>query len=150
MDPYGTHLPVLRTLPHGLSVVEFGCGHHSTPHFIETQASVISIEMQDPHWFFAVKQDYGHHSNWKGFAAIGPWRFLEIPLPDRIDIGFVDGHKASRWGCVNYLMRLRVPIIVAHDTQAPGYAWGGINPEGYVRKDHTELTPWTTVWRREL
>lgn len=154
MSPYSTHMPVLATLvqPHQ-RVVEFGCGEFSTPFFCKNAASVLSIEMQNAEWLHRVWQGIHLDSldeNLRMLTAIGPWKWLEVPFDKfgPFDLALVDGHKKSRWGCINFLMSLNVPVIVAHDTEAPQYDWFRVRTGGYRTEVFDEHTPWTTVWKK--
>lgn len=150
-DPYGSHLPILeRLVPAGSRAIEFGCGLHSTPFLVQRCSYVMSIEMQSEEWFHKV-QDHLIKTipgvNHSGRLALGPWAFLAIPLPpEPFDVAFVDGHGKSRFGVVNYLMRIGVPLIIAHDTEAKQYHWDRVGQHGYRRRDYTNLTPHTSAW----
>jgi len=151
VDPYSTHMGFLEQHAHGM-VVEFGCGLHSTPLLLEKANYVMSIEMQDAAWIGVVENSLrggraGMHK-WQAINAVGPWAFLELYYPEKIDVAFIDGHRASRWACVNLMMMLDVPVIIAHDTEAKQYGWGKVRDGGYKMVTHKELTPWTTVWTK--
>jgi hypothetical protein len=153
VNPYATHLPVLEELvPHNCTAVEFGCGLHSTPFLLERCSYVLSIEMQKPEWIDTVHEHLDKNSpslvhRWRGISLQGPWRFLGAEYPPKIDFALVDGHKASRCWVVNFLMQLRVPIIVAHDTNARGYGWEHVVvQDGYQHRRYKDLTPHTDAW----
>lgn len=152
-DGYGSHLPILdRVTKEGSRIIEFGAGLHSTPFFAKRGSFLFSIEMQDVKWLHKVRSEAFNSQpppNVQLRAAIGPWAFLGVALPSEpFDLGFVDGHGKSRFGVVNYLMRLGVPIIVAHDTEALRYHWDRVATFGYRRRDYKNLTPHTSVWTK--
>ena len=140
-------------MPEASRIIEFGCGMFSTPFFCERGRYVFSIEMQDPLWLRKVQDhlceiEVQQHT---GVDAIGPWEFLKVPgitANGPFDVGFVDGHGKTRWACVNLLMLLNVPLIIAHDTEAQRYGWHRVREHGYRRTDYKDLTPWTTVWEK--
>lgn len=153
IDPYPTHLPYLTEFARG-NAVEFGCGLYSTPTLLNQCDTVVSIEMQDPEWLTKVsaemcKDGIPESWDWRGVESIGAWHFLGVEYPDQIDFALVDGHRSSRYACVNFMMRLKVPVIVAHDTEALQYKWEWVYPYGYRAFTFKETTPGTTVWVRE-
>ena len=92
----------------------------------------------------------GDNPKWVGVEELGANTFLyKTDYPDKIDVGFVDGHGASRYACVNFLMARNVPVILAHDTNSRSYRWDLVNSEGYTSVTHKELSPWTTVWTKD-
>lgn len=143
---------VLEKYANGVAV-EFGCGMHSTPLLLEKCTQVMSIEMQDSKWLSTVDKHLigkGRFTPaWTAVDSVGPWEFLSLYYPRDIDFAFIDGHKASRWACVNLMMMLGVPTIVAHDTEAPQYGWQKVRAGGYTEKVYQDLTPHTTVWTKD-
>lgn len=145
MNPYSTHLPVLKEYAKG-NAVEFGMGDYSTPLLLEKCDTLVSIEMQSRDWYNKIHEEYKNEPMWKSVFMPGAYDFLRVRLPDNLHFALVDGHVKSRWACVNYMMQLRVPVIVAHDTEDPRYKWDLIDDTGYIRKDFVGVQPWTTVW----
>ncbi len=150
---YGTHLPILdKVVPENSCAVEFGMGHYSTPFFLKRCRTLISIEMQSSEWYRKCLDEYRllaeeNGVTWTTEELIGPWQFLKYRFSKSPDVAFIDGHGKSRWGCVNLMMTLRVPIIVAHDVDGIRYRWDLVNPEGYTQEIFSDKKPWTAVWR---
>ena len=154
IDPYSTHMPILREyVPEGCRALEFGPGVYSTPFLLKRCAHVTSIEMQNELWYQRLVHEI-EAENWDLHLALGPWTFLSVAsLPvQKIDVALVDGHGDSRWGCVNLMMRLKVPVIIAHDTEPQHrrrYQWDRVIPVGYREEHYDHLTPHTTVWIKD-
>lgn len=153
MDLYATHIKVLETIFKNRdidNIVEFGMGNFSTQLFIDKGEYVTSIEMQQLEWFNIINNKFKDCRNWTGVKLIGPMEFLNYKYPDRIELGFVDGHGSSRPECINFLMNKKCPIIVAHDTEEPGYGWNRVLQNiGYKKFEYQIETPWTTCWTND-
>lgn len=149
MDPYATHLPILEALvKSGDHAVEFGCGVHSTPFLLGRCASLMSVEQSSSAWIEKVREITGSPLHWSPLLALRS-DFMAVDYPEKIDVAFVDGLPATRWACVLLMMQMRVPVIIAHDTETEKlYGWSRIRKAGYEQQIHRDLTPWTTVWKR--
>ena len=151
MDPYSSHLPILEAIYHLVpidSVFEYGCGRFSTPFFASNSKAVVSVEMQDVAWYTTMSEELKSYPNLTLMESLGAWPALELyrALDRRWDLVFVDGHADSRWNCIN-LATLNCDIIVAHDTESPGYGWSHVLlPPNYVEIRFKEHHPWTSVW----
>lgn len=151
MDGYSTHLPYLKEFAEGVAV-EFGSGKYSTPLLLKQCDYVMSIEMQDGAWLERVRNEFVSEEDklkWHGVRRLGAWQFLGLEYPKVIDFGFVDGHGKSRFGCVNFLMRMNCPVILAHDMNGISYRWDLVNPIGYTRFDFKRYTNYTSAWIRD-
>lgn len=150
MDPYATHIEFIKEIYSVIdkpkNVIEFGCGNYSTEFLIENSENVISIEMQSEDWFNEIKAKLNHNLNWKIYSLIGPMTFLNIELPDIIDLAFVDGHGESRPECINHMMKKKCPIIIAHDTEERGYGWDRVLSNHYHKFEFKKYNNWSTLW----
>ena len=166
MDLYSTHLPILEKLTNfihtkEISVFEYGMGNYSTPHFINNYKKVLSIETQDKKWFDDISTKFKNDN----FACLfelchGQQRecineksqiqaleiYKELNKISKFQLVFVDGCGSFRWRCVNEAFKY-ADIIIAHDTEEPGYQWNKIeNRDDFIRIDFKKYTPWTTIW----
>lgn len=149
---YGLHRPILAEYINEykpFTVFEFGCGHNSTPLFIDRCADVTSVEMQKPDWFIDVWIRYGLRPNFKLVCMMGPKlapEYLSL-LPVVFDLIFIDGHMA-RWSQINSAFK-KTSVIITHDTDQPCYEWGKIElPAGWSWRDITITDPWTAIITR--
>ncbi len=149
MDPYSSHLPLLRFLFLNLdikNVLELGIGHHSTGFFRDQGVEeLVSVEA-DGNWGKKMRDD--------GYpVVIGTLIDFVHASDTQYDLAFVDGNPASeRAACVEGLFE-KANIIVAHDTE-PESNWNYhydelILPEGFVRVDYTQTVPWTSVFTKD-
>lgn len=150
IDLYSTHLEYFKTIFNFKgklnSIVEFGCGNYSTKFFTENSENTISIEMQSEEWYNKINNDFKNCDNLQLVKLIGPYDFLNFKFPEFIDLSFVDGHGSSRPECINLMMHLNCPIIVAHDTEEPGYQWYKVEDNNYKKITFNKYTNWTTIW----
>lgn len=149
MDPTATHLPVLEKLYQQYrfrKVLEFGCGLYSTRFFVEHGCVVTSIEMQSQDWFDKVKTALPAVDL---RIALGPDAWRNEKLEERYDLIFVDGHGDSRPECLEWA-KYHTDLIVAHDTEHPYYCWDRAKMDGFKKTIYDTLTPWTTVWERNV
>jgi protein-L-isoaspartate O-methyltransferase len=147
LDPTATHLPVLNALlarGNVRKVLEFGCGLFSTKCFSDAGCDVTAIEMQDEDWYRRVRQAL---PTVKMHLALGPMAWKGIPLDERYDLIFVDGHRDSRPDCLMWA-KDHTDLIVAHDTEHHYYQWNRADMSGFKHRLHAELSPTTTVWER--
>lgn len=147
---YDTHQDYIRQILEIKSIetiLEFGMGHYSTGMLISGAGKTVSIEMQSKEWYDKIVENFGHSPKWEHHLALGPMTWTQLKLPQKIDFGFVDGHGDSRPDCINFLMGISCPIILAHDTEYPGYCWNRImdNPL-YKRLDFKRHSNWTSLW----
>ena len=154
IDLYSTHLKYLNDIFNIKgklkNIVEFGTGYYSTELLINNGLDVMSIEMQSEEWYNSVKNKFSYYKNWKCYNLIGAFEFNNIEYPENIDMSFVDGHGDSRPECINMMMEKNCPIIVAHDTEEPGYRWDKVkNDLGYDKLDFKEYVNWTTLWTKD-
>lgn len=142
-ETYGSHLDFLNEelekAPDKINVLEFGCGRFSTFTFLNCKKVklVCSIEMQDKNYLNELKKEikskrwiYGFMETFK-FAEMNALDFIRWYKPH---IALVDGHMDSRPECVNICVSMKVPVIVAHDFQYPGYGWERIDLKGNYEK----------------
>lgn len=160
MNPFSTHLPTLKFLINEYniqSVFEFGCGLYSTKLFIEKCKTVYSCEMQSFDWYLKVKNSFTEQNN----LTINYFEEIDNPnlnatfkaidylrsLNTYFDMVFVDGHKDSRWTCINNSAKY-TNIIVTHDTEdKQNYHWDRIKLDNdWKRYDVTNIFPHTTYW----
>ena len=163
MNAFSTHLNTLSELIKSYnikSVFEFGCGLYSTNLFIENCDQVYSCEMQSKEWYKQIKERFKNKNNFtiqffdeKSDPGENP-QFLAIDylksLNKKFDLIFVDGHKDSRWICIN-TAKLYSNIIVTHDTEDTNkYHWHRINlGKEWKRVDDKILYPWTSYWIKQ-
>ena len=149
-----THIPVLRELlPYGgglVNGVEFGGGFYSTSFLLDRCGTLLTVEMQSETWYSSLRNMYEPRDTWRLALALGPYAFLSLDYPSLIDFAFVDGHFESRPECVNLMMRLGCPIIVAHDTEEPSYGWSRVAEGAYSRYVYSKETPHTTTWIKRV
>jgi hypothetical protein len=149
IDNYSTHLPLLEkifsVMDKPKTVLEFGMGNFSTQFFIEKSENTISIEMQSEEWYNDMFKKFSSNSNWSPHLYLGPETFMGFKFTS-VDLCFVDGHGETRPECVNHMMNLNCPIIIAHDTETSSYGWDRVNENHYKRYDYKKLDVWTTVW----
>lgn len=147
---YGTHIEYLETIFKFTgklnTIVEYGMGDYSTQVIIENAFTAISIEMQSEDWYKKMVSKFSNKNNWIHYYSNGPFEFLNIEHPNKIDFGFVDGHGSSRPECINYLISKDCPIIVSHDTEEPGYGWDRVVATEYKRIDFKKYSNWTSIW----
>lgn len=163
MNPFSTHLSTLNFLIDEYnvrSVFEFGCGLYSTKLFIEKCDTVYSCEMQSKEWYEKIKREFINSNNLclryfneidngninANFDAINYFKSLNT----KFDMVFVDGHKDSRWQCINEA-RNYTNIIVTHDTEdRKNYHWNRINLDNsWKRTDIKNMVPFTTYWIKQ-
>jgi len=130
-------------------VFEFGCGNYSTAFFIERGSDVTAIEMQDVNWFNTIKQKFADHRSLTLQCRIGPWDAitqLKKEQDKSYDLVFVDGHGASRHGAINTAFD-KTNVIVAHDTEEPGYHWELVEmPDTWTKFSTTNEGAQTTLY----
>ena len=148
LEPTATHLPTFEQLfkyNDIKTVLEFGCGLYSTKFFKDMGCSLTSIEMQHEAWRDRV---LGLLPDADIRLALGAMEWQKLPLKDRYDLIFVDGHADSRPECLMWA-KDHTDLIVAHDTEHNYYMWDRADMSGFDKTVHDELSPWTTVWRRK-
>ena len=160
MSDFGSHLQTLRSLieAHKIrSVFEFGCGLYSTGLFVEKCDTVYACEMQSKEWYSKIKNQFINSSNLiinyfdEKDDTSTEAKFLSIDylksLNQKFDLIFVDGHKDSRWLCIN-IAQDYTNIIVTHDTEDNNnYHWHRVNlNENWNRIDIPDPYPHTTYW----
>lgn len=155
MDPYSTHLPLLREIfkykQDIKTVIEFGMGHWSTKFLLsEAQEKVSSIEMQKEHWYNNLVNELGNNPKWKSALHLGPSDFLNFPFEERYDFAFVDGHGDSRPEAINFISN-RCDTIATHDTETDYYGWERVNlgPDFHSFED-MRYHPRSKVWSKDL
>jgi len=153
MDPYSTHLEPIKRIFSYIEkpnlTIEFGMGNYSTDYFIKNSVNTISIEMQSKDWYDNILNKFSQFNNWDAKLLLGPltYRNLKTITPD---VSFIDGHGDSRPDCVNDMITINCPVIIAHDTETASYGWHRVNPMGYKRFDFKEYSVWTTLWTNDL
>ena len=154
IDPYATHLPVLRKLAthlHVRSVLEFGGGLHSTKLFLDRAvfpaldelvtlesslawATRLYGEIDDPRWTCVVAPEVMH-------PRIAPLFGLGF------DIALIDGATSAERLHAMLAAQYLAQVLVGHDTEQE--YWNAIRPRlvGYYTEHvYDELTPHTSVW----
>jgi hypothetical protein len=148
-DLYSTHLPFLEKIFSLIEkpnlVIEFGMGNYSTEFFIKNSNKVESIEMQSKEWYDNMYEKFKVHTNWSPFMFIGPDEYKKHIFL-KPDLCFVDGHGDSRPECVNLMIDLGCPIIIAHDTETESYGWGRVDLKNYKKYDFKKFDVWSSVW----
>lgn len=148
-DLYSTHLPFLEKIFSLIEkpnlVIEFGMGNYSTNFFIQNSNKVESIEMQSKEWYDNMYEKFKTYDNWSPFMFIGPDEYKKHNFL-KPDLCFVDGHGNTRPECVNLMIDLGCPIIIAHDTETATYGWDRVNQQNYKRYDFKKFDVWSSVW----
>jgi hypothetical protein len=151
VDVYGTHLEYLQEIFNFKgkieTIIEFGMGNFSTKLLIENGINVTSIEMQYEDWYNKMVSKFSNNKNWTPHKLIGPYEFMNITYPEKVDFVFVDGHGGTRPECINFMMEKNCPIIIAHDTETPSYGWDRVKNDISHKKIHFKKHEnWTTLW----
>lgn len=151
IDLYSTHIEYLNEIfkvkNNIETTVEYGTGNYSTGLLIDNSELCISIEMQSEDWYNKIVDKFSDKKNWIHYLKLGPMEWTNLQFPNKIDLGFVDGHGGSRPECINFLMSKNCPIIVSHDTEEPGYGWNRVNENNQYKKIiFTKYKNWTTLW----
>ena len=142
-ETYGSHLDFLNEellkAPDKINVLEFGCGRFSTFTFLNCKKvkEVFSIEMQDKNYLNELKKEIKSKRWLSVFAEtfdLAETFAMNCINSRQISITLVDGHMDSRPECVNICVSMKVPVIVAHDFQYPGYGWERIDLKGNYEK----------------
>jgi hypothetical protein len=148
-DLYSTHLEPLKKIINIIKkpkvTIEFGMGNYSTELLLENSKKLISIEMQSEEWYNNMVKRFNNNESWEHHFLLGPYTFKNIQY-SQCDLGFVDGHGDTRPECINMLMDLGCPVIVAHDTEEPGYGWDKVINPNYKRIDFKKHPNWTSLW----
>lgn len=154
INAYSTHLLTLHNLfkeEKIKNVFEFGCGMYSTFLFADKCETVISIEMQNEDWFNKLKEKIPN--NVTLLCQLGTDKAIDTlnylgEQGQRFDLIFVDGHGDSRWKAINMASKY-TNIIVAHDTEYPGYRWDLVNlDESWNCFIDKTFSTYTTVWKK--
>lgn len=133
VDPYSTHLSLLGVLLAAYQpkqIVEFGPGNFSTELFLKSGAKVMSIEMQEPAWYKAIKKKHAAQLKKNQLdlhLSLGADAFLALEYPYHIDLAFIDGHADSRPETANLMFEKKAGIVVVHDFEYKGYGWERMN-----------------------
>lgn len=117
---YGSHVPVLRAIIGSVQptcVLEFGCGLHSTPLFLESPrlSRIVSVE-PDPEW----RQKVALHCD-DDRLVLRPDRQV---VPECFDLVFIDDGQqvAEREETIRLVLgRRNHPPVVIHDADVPEY-----------------------------
>jgi len=149
-DPYSTHLELLQFIFDYIgkqkNVVEFGMGNFSTKLLLNNSENLVSIEMQSEDWFNKMVEKFSSNKNWKPLKLLGPNLYTSCFF-NNTDFAFIDGHGETRPECVNLMFKNKVPVIIAHDTEAGCYGWTRVSEpfeyDSFVFKKHEN---WSTVW----
>ena len=119
IDPYATHLPVLRAVLATYSpkrVLELGAGPHSTPLFLEAGVRLTSLET-NAEWFMKAEEKANFDIRLVENAADS------LPPLTRYDLVFVDdSHDAEhREQTLRAVLSQPHPLTVIHDAEIPEY-----------------------------
>lgn len=151
MDGNSTHLPVLgavREIMMPQTVIEYGCGHFSTPWLLEHMPLVTSIELR-AEWVDKVKLQLAPHlaNRWTPVVVEDELAYTLKYYP-RADMMLIDGGNATaRPPLATVCMRNNLAAVIAmHDTESPGYGWANMEiPEGWLYVEVQDYGPWTSV-----
>jgi len=149
LNNYNTHIPILEFIFNNIetdNIFEYGMGSYSTPLFSKKFKNVIAVEMQDESWYEKIKsENLGPNVNL--YCLLGEKKPIEFfrSLDTKFSCVFVDGHGGNRWECINEAFN-KTDIIVAHDTETPGYNWNLVKlDDNYTWIDVINYNPWTSV-----
>ena len=68
-------------------------------------------------------------------------------IGEKFDMVFVDGHGSTRPECINESIKLKIPYIVAHDTEEASYGWNRVyDSTDYKQYNYKKYKNWTTLW----
>jgi hypothetical protein len=154
INPYSTHLELINRTFNFIgkqnNVIEFGMGHFSTNTLLTHSVNLTSIEMQSEEWYNKMVKELSHNKNWTHYKLIDPHEYRVLKFGN-IDFALSDGHGSSRPCVVNDMIKINVPVIVAHDTEDSYYGWHNINlPSNYKSFTHKQYKPWTTIYSSNL
>ena len=147
-DAYATHLSFLEIIFKHTgklnNIFEYGCGYNSTPYLIKNCNKLISIEMQSEEWFEKIKilpsSDVRLMLGYQNYDYI-------TKIGEKFDMVFVDGHGSTRPECINESIKLKIPYIVAHDTEEASYGWNRVyDSTDYKQYNYKKYKNWTTLW----
>lgn len=154
IDLYATHLPFIKKVFSVIEkpklIIEFGMGLYSTEFFIKNSEKTISIEMQSEEWFNNMFNKFGDTVNWEAHLLLGQNTYKNFNFSKEADVSFIDGHGESRPECINLMMDLQCPIILAHDTETTSYGWDRVNINNdYNSYTYKGFSVWTTIWFKD-
>lgn len=136
MDPYGSHVPVLKAIAPGIErVVEFGGGKYSTPTFLEFPdlKKLVTVET-NPVWARAIATDDPRHSV-----------ITERPYALTYDLILVDDADTmhGRIATLRYVSESKpLSLVVIHDYEHEQYREAACFDHVAVSDSRT---PWTAV-----
>lgn len=153
MDPYSTHVPILKELAktHTIrSVVEFGCGNYSTKLFLDREffphvEEVLSLE-SDAEWARNLEGIVGDgRLTMKVDSEENLLGVLDSLAPKRFDLALVDG-ASWEYRKPSFLVACKhADIIVVHDTETWATTEGFLEGS-HEKQEYREMNPCTTVW----
>lgn len=120
IDPerYSSHLPILRSVIASVQpkrILEFGAGLHSTPLFVKSGATVLSIE-SDPDWRKAIAWECASPN-----LVLRPE--LRTAKAADFDLIFIDDGESAqqREKTIRHVLSQPHPVVVIHDAEVPEY-----------------------------
>ena len=126
-DRYASHLPVLEAVvaEHDVrSVLEVGCGHHSTPFFLDLPnlKRLVSIET-NAEWADAIREDHPAYDRLEMVVVDNSAKALEDYLLTDFDLVFIDNgdNAAERLEVIHHVLGRTHPTVVIHDAEVPEY-----------------------------
>lgn len=153
-NAYGSHIPLLLDVlaqAKVTSVLEFGCGDHSTPilaHFAKDLHIVEQgcVAEYDPQFVTAARAAYPKANI---DIAIGKDLWRDVLFAEHYDLVFIDCYEYSRVDIANWIQN-RCDIIILHDTEpaAVCYGWERLNIPWH-RYDYTDFVPHSTVFSKQ-
>jgi predicted O-methyltransferase YrrM len=156
MDAYATHVPIMKFIFQERKfrkILEFGMGNNSTKLLFENCDELVSVEMQQQHWYDTMlKQNFAKNKNWKPVLCLGSHKIFENEeiMNKDYDLVFVDGHGDSRPECINHFLG-KSKVIVAHDVETASYRWELVRiPSDYEVFYCNHLNPATAVYSSDI
>ncbi len=152
LEPYATHLPVLigiGRLTCAKTVLELGCGQHSTLGFLDTGAFPLLERLDsfedDPLWSAEVQRLTNDPRLTLGLVdCVGPDTVRDLDT-ERYDLVFIDNstHSSGRADTIRALASMRRAIVVIHDFEVQPYREASLSFT--KRYAFTALNPQTGV-----
>jgi hypothetical protein len=148
-SPTASHLPVLtaavESAPPGSIVIEHGAGLYSTPLLARSGFAVVCIE---PH------PGWGEWARWIYDEPACVVDAIDDETLSRAAVVFIDGPGDERGPLLDRCLRLRIPTIIAHDTNPTRREWRayGLESRMFEHPDYdithsAEDTHRTTLWK---
>ncbi len=145
MNPWSTHLPVLKCLMENFRikrVLEFGMGDFSTTVFLKHNPKILVSIEHNLNWLNKCKTNRKNHvCRFSTTQQVN--RILET-MDEKFDLVFVDGPSNSRVACIEAAFP-KARFIVLHDRNDPAYMWNRTKvPKGWYEVVHKKWKKWHT------